>query len=456
MITLIILCLLGALCLLSEIFNFSKYIRPIILTGLAVAIAFIAKDWNTQRSYFYNMVLMDNYSLAFSGLLVVISFLWFLIAPPFLHDLKHRVDNYALILFSLAGGMAMVSFSNIIVFFLGLEILSISMYILAGSNKKNLASNEAALKYFLLGAFATSFLLFGIALIYGQTGSFNLDAIASAISKLEGNHKMFDAGLLLIMVAMLFKVSAAPFHFWAPDVYEGSPTIITTYMTTVVKTAAFAAFLKLFFTLFNDVQYIWSSSIWIIVALTILLGNITAVFQKSVKRMLAYSSISHAGYMLIAILALNASSAPSLLFYTVAYSLSSLGAFTILLLVNRSIGAETIESFNGLAKKNPLLATATVIATLSLAGIPPTAGFFAKYYIFAAGIQSGLTTLIVIAIIGSLIGVYYYFRLIIALFKEKEATQIYMSGGEKTLVIFSSLITILLGIFPELLVGLLR
>lgn len=455
MITLIILCCLGALGLLSEIFNFKKRILPIIYLGLAAASAFIVRDWNTNMSYFNDMILLDNYSLAFTGLLILISFVWFILSPANINDKDHEVDFFSLIIFALIGGMMLVSFSNIIMLFLGIEILSISMYILAGSNKKSLASNEAALKYFLMGSFATGFLLFGIALIYGLTSSFNLTVIANSISQISGSSKMLDAGVLLIMIAMLFKVSAAPFHFWAPDVYQGSPTIITVYMSTVVKTAAFAAFLKLFMILFGGMQGLWSSSLWIISAATILIGNITAVFQTNVKRMLAYSSISHAGYMLLAILAMNNFSASSLLFYTLAYSLSSLGSFAILLLVSKNVGAENLESFYGLAKKSPLLATATVIAMLSLAGIPPAAGFFAKYYIFSAAIQSGLTSLVIIAICGSLIGVFYYFRVIIALFKEKDAVHISMSGNEKAVIVFTSLATLILGVLPGLITGLL-
>jgi len=202
-------------------------------------------------------------------------------------------------------------------------------------------------------------------------------------------------------------------------------------------------------------QDVWFTSIWIISAATILLGNITAVFQSNVKRMLAYSSISHAGYMLLAILAMNSSSSGSLLFYTVSYSISSLASFAILLLVNRNIGSENIESFQGLAKNNPVLASAIIIAMLSLAGIPPAAGFFAKYYIFSAAIQSGLTSLVIIAICGSLIGVFYYFRLIIALFKEKEVSQVNISTNEKTIILFTALATLLLGIFPGIIAGLL-
>jgi NADH-quinone oxidoreductase subunit N len=445
------LCSIGAVGLLSEIFDFKKYILPLIIAGLLAALGFVIYDWDTNVPLFNTMMYMDNFSLAFTGILIVLTLLWFIVAPSHITNNDHRVDYYSLIIFALTGAMLMVSYSNLIMLFLGLEILSVSMYILAGSNKTSLASNEAAFKYFLMGAFATGFLLFGITLIYGQTGSFNLAKITESIAQNTGNHKMLDAGVLLIMIAILFKVSAAPFHFWVPDVYQGSPTLVTIYMATVVKTAAFAAFLKLFITVFAGLSNVWTSSLWIICAATILIGNITAVFQNNIKRMLAYSSISHAGYMLLAILALNDSSSGSLLFYTIAYSISSIASFTILILVNKSLGSENLDSFNGMYKKNPLLAFATIIAMLSLAGIPPAAGFFAKYYIFTSAIQSGFTELVLIAILGSLIGVFYYFRIIIALFKESDSISIDMNGYDKIIIIFTSLATLILGIFPGLL-----
>jgi NADH-quinone oxidoreductase subunit N len=331
------------------------------------------------------------------------------------------------------------------------------MYILAGSNKNNLASNEAALKYFLMGAFATGFLLFGITLIYGQTGSFNLQQISASItSQQDGGGVMVVAGVLLILVGLFFKVSAAPFHFWAPDVYTGAPTEITAYMSTVVKTAAFAGFFRLFATCFSVSAATWVNTIMVVSALTIIVGNVTAVYQTSFKRMLAYSSIAHAGYMLIAIISLNGYAQQSILFYAVAYSVSSIAAFGILLAVSHVTKNDDVASFNGLAKKNPLLAFITLLAMLSLAGIPPMAGFFAKYYIFTAALQQHYTWLVLIAVLGSLIGVFYYFRVIIALFKnENESTEIPMSGIYKATLLFISLVALALGIMPGLLAGLL-
>jgi NADH-quinone oxidoreductase subunit N len=342
--------------------------------------------------------------------------------------------------------------------FLGIEILSIPMFILAGSNKSDLKSNEATLKYFLMGAFATGFLLFGIALIYGATGSFNLREIAQYISAQQGNFPaMVICGVLLMMVGLAFKVSVAPFHFWAPDVYTGSPTVITAFMSTAVKTAGFAGFFRLFFTCFNTVNIAWTNTIWVLAALTIIVGNITALAQTSFKRMLAYSSIAHAGYMLLAILAIpgpGGYAQNSILFYATAYSVSSLAAFAVLLVVSRTMNNDSIDSFNGLAKKNPLLAFVTVLAMLSLAGIPPMAGFFAKYYIFTAALQQHYTGLVLIAILGSLVGVFYYFRLIIAVLKTGTETVFPIDGFFKAFLIVLSLAALLLGVMPQLVAGL--
>jgi NADH-quinone oxidoreductase subunit N len=453
--TIIILCLIGLISLILEISGARKLLLPVVFIGLALAFASVVMDWSTSRTYFNDMILFDNYALAFTGLIIAISFIWFIISPGFFHEPSNETDHSSLIIFSIVGAVLMTSFSNLIMLFLGLEILSISMYILAGSNKKSLASNEAALKYFLMGSFATCFLLFGIALIYGQTGSFNLVGIGKVLSGDTINHSMVYTGVFMILVAMAFKISAVPFHFWAPDVYQGSPTVVTAFMSTVVKTAAFAAFLRLFIVSFADIQTLWSTTLWIISAATILVGNILAVYQTDFKRMLAYSSISHAGYMIIAILAMNEFSAGSLLFYTIAYSVSSITSFAVLLVINRDIGNNSIESFYGLGKKNPLLAFVVVVAMLSLAGIPPSAGFFAKYFIFSAAIKSNLTGLVLVAITGSLIGVFYYFRIIIALFKESESKSLELTTGYKTVLVLTTVAAIVLGVLPGLIAGLL-
>lgn len=452
--TLVVLTSIGLLGMFSEIFRVRKILLPLVVLGLIAAIGAAVFDWNTNTMYHNNMMLVDNYSLAFSITMIATTLLWFSMSSGFFSSENSKSDHFSLIVFALTGAVLMTSFNNLLMLFLGIEILSISMYILAGSNKTNLSSNEAALKYFLMGSFATGFLLFGVALVYGATGSFHLDQIATAVS-LQAGSWMLYAGVLLILVAMAFKVSAVPFHFWAPDVYQGSPTVVTSFMSTVVKTAALAAFFRLFIHTFSPVSQMWHTTLYVIAAATILVGNITAVYQTNVKRMLAYSSISHAGYMLIAILAMHGSAGNSLLFYAIAYSASSLASFAVLLIISSSTGNESIESFYGLARKNPFLAVMVVISVLSLAGIPPTAGFFAKYYIFVSAMQNGLTPLVIIAITGSLIGVFYYFRLIIALFRDGDAVQIQSKPAFNVVLITAAVIALVLGLMPGLVVELL-
>ena len=457
MTTLIILAALGLVTLFSEIIGYKKMMLPITFLGLAAALGAAVMDWNTDRHYLNEMMIVDNYSIAFTSLMIAVTIIWFVLSPDFFHDASSRIDHFSLIIFALIGAQLLTSFGNMIMLFLAVEILSIPMYILAGSNKSNLASNEAALKYFLMGAFATGFLLFGITLIYGQTGSFNLQTISQSLTASQGGGgTMVIAGVLLIMIGLSFKVSAAPFHFWAPDVYTGAPTVITAFMSTVVKTAAFAGFFRLFYLCFSMPAASWLPTVWALSALTIIIGNVTAVYQTNFKRMLAYSSIAHAGYMLMAILALNTLARQSILFYATAYSVSSLAAFGVLLVVSRVTKNDSIESFNGLAKKNPLLAFITVLSMLSLAGIPPLAGFFGKYFIFTAALQQHYTWLVIIAVAGSLTGVYYYFRVIIALFKsDTEGPEIPMTVPFRAALLFISLAALILGIMPQWIAGLL-
>ena len=453
--TLLVLAGIGIFGLFSEIFKLKKALLPVVFIGLIIAFASIVVDWNSNVMYFNNMMKVDNYSLAFSALLIAITFLWFIISPGFFKDETSKSDHFTLILFALIGGVLMTSFNNLLMLFLGIEILSLSMYILAGSNKRGLLSNEAALKYFLMGSFATGFLLFGIALIYGATASFDIEKIGAFISSGSLSHSwMLSIGVLLIMVAMAFKVSAVPFHLWAPDVYQGSPTVITAYMSTVVKTAAFAAFFRLFLHAFSSIGEVWQTTLMILSGLTILVGNITAVYQNNVKRMLAYSSIAHAGYMLLAIVSMNETASSALLFYTIAYTFSSIASFTILLLVSNATGSDSIESFYGLSKRSPFLAIMTVVAMLSLAGIPPTAGFFAKYYIFISAMQNGLTYLVLLAVLGSLIGVYYYFRVIIAMFREGPVEKMQIGANFKFVLVVAGIVAIVLGVLPGLITGL--
>jgi NADH-quinone oxidoreductase subunit N len=403
------------------------------------------------------MMQFDHYAVAFTSVILIIAVLWFMMSQRFFKEETSLTDHFSLILFALAGTVVMVSYTNMTMLFLGIEILSISMYVLAGSKKDDLGSNESAFKYLIMGAFATGFLLFGIALIYGSTGSFDLIEIKNFVASNAGNiPSIFYVGVLLMLIGLSFKVSAAPFHFWAPDVYQGAPTVITAFMATIVKTAAFAAFLRLFATSFVGVSGTWTTIVLVIAALTLLIGNITAVLQTSTKRMLAYSSIAHAGYMLLALLALNGFSSSSVLFYALAYSIGSIGTFCVLNIITNAKASDGIESFNGLVKTNPLLAFVMAVALLSLAGIPPTAGFFAKYYIFTTAFESGFTGIVLIAIIASLIGVYYYFKIIIAMFfKESNGEVVPVETSQKVLLILVAIGIIVLGLFPDFIIRLL-
>lgn len=450
---------LGILSLLAEIFNMKRFLFPVVILGIIAAAALLVLDWNLGTSHYSNMLTFDNYAVAFSITLSVIALLWFLMSKDYFEHDTHVTDHFALILFSLVGAVFMVSYTNLAMLFLGIEILSISLYVLAGSNFTNIFSNEASLKYFLMGSFATGFLLFGIALIYGVTASFDLTVIAREISAGSGDRTAWlYVGLLMLTVGLGFKISAAPFHFWAPDVYEGAPTVVTTFMATIVKIAAFAGFYKLFERCFSSVYPEWIGSVQIITILTLLVSNITAIYQHGVKRILAYSSVSHAGYMLMTLVALNNISASAILYYVVAYAAATISAFTVLHIVEIKNEDENpiVDSFNGLAKRHPYLAFCMAIALLSLAGIPPLAGFFAKYYVFTVTFQSGYVGLVLLAVVTSVIGIYYYFRIIIAMYlKSTEKTDaIVVTNRDAIVLAICLLLSITFGVFPDLLVGL--
>jgi NADH-quinone oxidoreductase subunit N len=458
----IILASLGILSMLAEIFQFKNILWYLILLGLGVVFTVNAMDWNLPESgnMFSYMMLTDNYAVAFTGLIIVLAMIWFLIAyHQYYESTEFNIsDHFSLILFSSVGALVLVSFSHLSMLFLGIEILSIPLYILAGSMKKNPGSNEAALKYFMLGAFATGILLFGIAFIYGATGTFNIYEIGNYVKANNGNVSyLFYTGLLMIMIALGFKVSAVPFHFWTPDVYQGAPAIITAFMATIVKTAAFAGFFRLFYAAFSGVSGDWMMTLGIITALTILVGNILAVSQSSVKRMLAYSGVSQAGYLLMAILVLNEETRGALWLYTASYSVATLGAFAVLYHVIKTKGSDSIEAFHSLGKNHPMLAFVMAVAMLSLAGIPPAIGFFAKFYLFSNVLSAGNQYLwiVIIAVIGSLISVYYYFKIIIGMYaKEGETSPLSIGTFYKALLIIITGLLIIMGLTPGFLVGL--
>jgi NADH-quinone oxidoreductase subunit N len=445
---------LGFLGILSEILNFKKIIYKLAIVGLIATLGITFLEWdNPTPAYFDNMVLFDNLSVSFIAVLLLTAILWFLTSSAIFEDEKDIADKTTLVLFSLVGAVCMVSYHNLTMLFIGIEILSICMYVMAGSKKGDLASNESAMKYFLMGAFATGFLLMGIAFIYGASASFDLAEIKIYMENSPKNTELVYTGITLLVIGLSFKISAVPFHFWAPDVYDGAPIQVTSLMSTIVKTAAIAAFYKLFTVSFASQSASWECTLSYIAGITVLVGNVIAVFQSSAKRMLAYSGISHAGYLLLAILANNAAGGNALVYYTLAYSVATIAAFTIIGLVLNHKGSSNFDAFNGLGKNNKLLAFATIIAMLSLAGIPPFAGFFGKYYLFTSYLENHGIALVVIALVGSAISIFYYFRLIVALFKGESEEIIPINGTVKLVLVICILLTVALGVFPEVMNG---
>ncbi|PRY10380.1 NADH dehydrogenase subunit N [Pontibacter ummariensis] len=453
--SIILLSLFGIVNLFVGFANSKRILLPLALLFLAVVFGVNLLNWNDAQSYFNNMLTIDNYAVAFTGIMTLATLLLLPFSQRYVEERDANLaEYYSLLLFSLVGAIMMVSYENLLMLFVGIEILSIAMYVLAGSDKRSLRSNEAALKYFLMGAFFTGILLFGIVLIYGATGTFNITEIAAAQVATDGvMTTMFTLGLLMLIIGVSFKISAAPFHFWTPDVYDGAPTFFTAFMSTVVKTAGVAAFFKLMAAAFAASYATWFPTLIAITVLTLLVGNIGAVIQTSAKRMLAYSSISHAGYLLMALIAFNANSASSILFYSLAYSTATVAAFGVVKLVATQRGGESYEAFNGLGKTNPLLAFAMTVAMCSLGGIPLTAGFFAKFFVFSAVLQdANLIWLVVIAVILAAVGIYYYFRVVIAMYMQPAGGQepIKVNSFASFTLIFITALTILLGLAPAL------
>jgi len=454
--TLILLSGLGIGSLIAELTNQKKLLPWVVLLGLLGAIGVSVMDWGTNIHYFNNMMAFDNTAILFTCVLCFVAFLWFLGSAQYIETETNITDQYALILFALVGAFVMVTFQHMVMLFLGIEILSLSLYVLAGSRKNDLFSNESAIKYFLMGSFATGFLLFGIALIYGVTGSFHLEVIGNALSNAANTNGLVLTGLVMMLLAMSFKVAAVPFHFWTADVYYGAPTQVTAYMATIAKTAAFAAFLRLFTTAFPFVSGVWVYPLIVISIITMLIGNMMAVYQQEVKRMLAYSSVAHAGYMLMALLSQNEFTVGSIVYYSLGYSIASLLAFNVYAIVSN--GSEKnggFDAFSGLAKRSPLLAAAALVSMLSLAGIPPLAGFFGKYYVFASALEGGHRIMVLFAVLASLISIYYYFKIIIKTFAGEEKNHpepLVIEGSQKLMLIIGIALLILLGMAPEMII----
>ena len=373
-------------------------------------------------------------------------------------NFSNKGEYYLIMFFSIIGMTFMVSAIDLSVFYLGMETMAISMYILSGYEKTNVKSNEAGIKYFIMGAFSSAIFLFGLSYVFGYTGTTKYYDIARIILENGLDNFNIKVGLILMLVGFSFKISAFPFHMWAPDVYTGAPTPVAGFMTVAPKAAAFGGLIRFVWVAMEPALLQWQLFFSILAVLTMTYGNLVALVQNNVKRMLAYSAISHAGYMLIGLVAANELGYQAIAMYMVIYGFMNIGAFTILsIMVSKGVlESERIESFSGLAKKNPLISLCMLIFMFSLAGIPPLAGFIGKFYIFAAAIKSGFVWLAIIGILNSAVACYYYIRVVVFMYFKEPEYEVVTEGGYAPMlgVFLSAVFVIIIGIFPEYLISL--
>ena len=448
---LVIIFLTAVIALFTGVFNQGKMARYVGIAGLLLALYVSYLPELQFFSQYRNMFEFGANTALFTKISIVTTLLIFFMGGfAFSNHRSHQSELYALMLFALCGSIVLFGYQNLVTLFLGIEILSIPLYVLAGANKTDLRSNEASLKYFLMGAFATGFLLFGITLIYGTSGTFDLYKVQAYVNKFPGD-LMLVLGVILMIAAISFKVALAPFHMWSPDVYQGSPSLITTFMMSVVKISGFYAFFRLMTIPFIGIYETWVNIIGVFVIITLFLANAMGLAQTNAKRMLAYSSVSHAGYIGLIFFGINNLSTYNLAFYLFAYALATVGVMMTLIWVEKLKRETSFNAFKGLAKKEPLLATVGAISMLSMAGIPLTAGFMAKFALFSQA-MNGAAFLVLVAILGSAISIAYYLRLIIAMFFFKESS---FNTSEKVtltyniLAVFVIVAIVALGVFPD-------
>ncbi|MBM3432505.1 MAG: NADH-quinone oxidoreductase subunit N [Bacteroidetes bacterium] len=413
----------------------------LFLSTAAEMQGFVLYDLNAPE-----MLRVDRYALVLLAILSGCGFLYFLLSATDMAKVGSDYSEYfALIFFVFCGFVLVLSFTSLLMLFLGIEIVTIPLYILTGADKRNLKSNEASLKYFLLGAFSTGLMLMGITMVYGARGSFSSMELVGASGIPT---QLLLGGLFLMLFSMAFKVSVAPFHFWTPDVYDGAPTVFTSFMATLVKVAAFAGFFRLFDHAFTSLTPAWQVWAGVLSVCTLMIGNITAVFQQSVKRLLAYSSIAQAGFMMLGIYGLGGVAKEGMVLYAASYSLATIGIFAVL----TRMQDYTLEGFNGLAKERPWVAASLTIFLLSLAGIPLTAGFLAKFYMLQAAVEAkyGLAVVIV-SVLMAAVSVYYYFRILQAMYfrerSEEVSFPVFSSGFVRVLMLLAALILVM-GVQP--------
>jgi NADH-quinone oxidoreductase subunit N len=388
---------------------------PVVsLGGIVLALLSTTWLWGEETRAFHGMIVLDGYALFLQLVICYAAGLVVLLSIDYLHERGlESGEYYALVLFATVGMLLMAAAGDLIVVFLSLELMSLSLYVLAGYFRARLASGEAAMKYFLLGAFASAFFLYGIALVYGATGTTNLDRIGAA----TGRDSLLTIGFALLLVGFGFKISSVPFHMWAPDVYVGAPTSVTVLVATGSKTAAFAALIRVLVSAFRGGPLDSTALLWVLAVATMTVGNVVAIAQSNLKRMLAYSSVAHVGYMLVGLTAGGALGAGAVLFYLLVYMFTTVGAFGVVLLLERAAGeGVSLADYAGLARGHGVLALVLSLFLLSLIGIPPLGGFVGKFYLFGAAVRSGYVGLAVIGVLNSAVASYYYLRLIVYMY----------------------------------------
>ncbi|MBI4523876.1 MAG: NADH-quinone oxidoreductase subunit N [Deltaproteobacteria bacterium] len=450
--------LTGLTILLLDLFlkeNEKGVLAWLSLIGLIVASAMAVFLWGGQEGGFGDTILLDKFSLFFTLLFCGIAALTILSSIHYFGEATVRAGEFlSLILFSVLGMILMAAANDLILFFLGLETMSIAVYVLTGIWREKSQASEAAMKYFTVGAFATGFLLYGIALIYGATGSTHLDRISSYLAQPVHQWPLFLlAGVFLLFLGLAFKIAAFPFHFWVPDVYEGAPTPVTAFMAVGVKAAAFAGWTRIFLHQLVPLSNEWASPLWVLAILTMTFGNLLAITQSSVKRMLAYSSIAHAGYLLIGLVAGGDSGGSAVLFYLLAYAPMTLGAFGVMMALDQGDkDRESYSDFAGIGAKRPFLALTMSVFMLSLAGFPPLSGFTGKFNLFRSAMVSGYTDLAIIGALNSLLSVIYYLRVVVMMYMEEGTVEGKSFAGAPYLylAIGAALFgTVYLGLFPS-------
>ena len=429
------------------------FLALISLVGIGLAGGELVALWGAQEDAFDGSIMLDRFAAFFSLVFLGITALTILASIHYIRERRmHEGEFYALLLFATVGMMVMAAANDLMVFFLGLETMSVAVYVLTGMWRSSPQSSEAAMKYFLMGAFATGFLLYGIALIYGAAGSTHLDRIAELLLQPPGQWPVYlIGGAFLLLIGFAFKVGAVPFHFWIPDVYEGAPTPVAGFMSVAVKAAAFAAWARILTHKLAPLDSDWAVPLWALAVATMTIGNLLAIGQTSVKRMLAYSSVAHAGYLMIPIVVGEEWGGMPLLFYVGAYAFMTFGAFAVLSCLSESGARESYRDFAGLGFKRPFLGLAMAIFMLSLAGFPPLGGFVGKFYVFRSAILAGHLALAVVGVLNSLLSVVYYLRVIVAMYMEDGGSEArsFRQSPYVYMAIFVALVgTLYLGILP--------